>query len=87
MHMTNPGREARLKLVAADHYPTLPVSRWTSAGSLAQLVAEWMKLECPEGPVNNRPLLEADFEFRGGEASLVGPQIVLPLPLRALPPS
>lgn len=67
MHITNTGREARLKLAAADHYPTLPVSRWTSAGPLAQLVAELIKERCPGESVTDRPLLEADFEFRGGE--------------------
>ena len=87
MNIMNAGREARLKLVAADHYPTLPVSRWTSAGSLARLVDEWMRREHPEGAVTARPLLEADFEFRGGEATRVKPQIVLPPPLRVLPPS
>jgi hypothetical protein len=67
MHRTNTGREARLKLVAAEHYPTIPVSRWTSAGPLAQLIAEWVRRERPGESVADRPLLEADFEFRGGE--------------------
>jgi hypothetical protein len=68
MHIImNSGREARLKLVAADHYPTLPVSRWTSAGPLAQLVAEWNSREHPEEAISDRPLLDADFEFRGGQ--------------------
>ena len=65
MHIANPGREARLKPVAADHYPTIPVSRWTSAGPLAQLVAEWIRRERPGEWVTDRPLLDADFEFRG----------------------
>jgi hypothetical protein len=67
MHRTNTGREARLKLVAAEHYPTIPVSRWTSAGPLAQLIAEWVRRERPGESVADRPLLDADFEFRGGE--------------------
>lgn len=67
MHIANTRREARLKLVAADHYPTLPVSRWTSAGELAQLVATWIRRERPGEWVMDRPLLETDFEFRGGE--------------------
>jgi hypothetical protein len=67
MHRTNTGREARLKLVAAEHYPTIPVSRWTSAGPLAQLIAEWVRRERPGEAVADRPLLDADFEFRGGE--------------------
>ena len=67
MHRTNTGREARLKLVAAEHYPTIPVSRWTSAGPLAQLIAEWVRRERPGEWVMDRPLLESDFEFRGGE--------------------
>jgi hypothetical protein len=67
VHIPNAVREARLKLVAADHYPTLPVSRWTSAGPLAQLVAEWNRREHPEEATTARPLLDADFEFRGGQ--------------------
>jgi len=67
MHTTNTRREARLKLVAADHYPILPVSRWTRAGPLAQLVAEWIRREHPGESVPDRPLAEGDFEFRGGE--------------------
>jgi hypothetical protein len=67
MPITNPEREARLKLVAADHYPTLPVNRWTGAGSLARLVAEWTSREHPGELVADRPLLESDFEFRGGQ--------------------
>lgn len=67
MHRTNTGREARLKLVAAEHYPTIPVSRWTSAGPLAQLIAEWVRRERQGESVADRPLLDADFEFRGGE--------------------
>jgi hypothetical protein len=66
MHMMNAGREARLKLVAADHYPTLPVNRWTSAGQLAQLVTEWVRRDRPDEALTDRPLLEVDFEFRGG---------------------
>jgi hypothetical protein len=73
MHIANPGREARLKLVAAEHYPTLPVSRWTSAGPLAQLVADWLRRERPSEAVTDRPLLDADFEFRGGEAKRAEP--------------
>ena len=67
MHIANTRREARLKLVAAEHYPTIPVSRWTSAGPLAQLIAEWVRRERPGESVVDRPLLDADFEFRGGE--------------------
>ena len=67
MHITKTGREARLKLTAADHYPTLPVSRWTSAGPLAHLVAEWIRRERPGELVTDRPLVEGDFEFRGGQ--------------------
>ena len=67
MHIANTRREARLKLVAAEHYPTIPVSRWTSAGPLAQLIAEWVRRERPGESVADRPLLDADFEFRGGE--------------------
>jgi hypothetical protein len=66
MHITDTGREARLKPDSADLYPTLPVRRWTSAGSLAELVTAWVRLERPGAFESTRPLMEADFEFRGG---------------------
>jgi hypothetical protein len=58
-------RQARLRAEAADHYPTLPVHVWTSADSLAQLVASFpaplaVKID------GGRILLGTDFEFRGG---------------------
>ena len=66
MHITDSGREARLKLASADLYPTLPVRRWTSACALAELVRSWVRLEHPGAAESERPLMEADFEFRGG---------------------
>lgn len=87
MDKANPGREARLKLVAADHYPTLPVSRWTPAGPLSRLVADWLRHERPGESVADRPLLDADFEFRGGAVTPAEQQTVLPPPLRVLQPS
>ena len=54
-------REARLKPHCADSYPQLPVSRWTSAEALAEIVASGHR----DSSVA-RTLLEADFEFRGG---------------------
>ena len=79
--ITNPEREARLKLDAADHYPTLPVSRWTSARRLAQLVAEWIRREHRGESVTDRPLVEDDFEFRGGNATNGKRNAVLPVEL------
>ena len=58
-------RQARLRNECADHYPTLPVHIWTSADSLAHLVASFpapLVVEVTAG----RTLLESDFEFRGG---------------------
>jgi hypothetical protein len=58
-------RQARLRTECADHYPTLPVHMWTSADSLAQLVASFpasLTVEINGG----RTLLESDFEFQGG---------------------
>ena len=58
-------RQARLRTECADHYPTLPVHIWTSADSLAHLVASFpapLVVEVSGG----RTLLESDFEFRGG---------------------
>jgi hypothetical protein len=59
-------REARLKREYADQYPTLPVQMWTSAASLADLVASNDPLR------TGRALLEADFEFRGGKRRSAG---------------
>jgi hypothetical protein len=54
-------REAKLRTKRAALHPTLPVHRWTSAASLAHLVASTQ-----EERTGARPLLDADFEFRGG---------------------
>ena len=66
MPTMNPSREARLKLGSADLYPTLPVSRWTNALSLAELVSSCVRLKRPAASESDRALRDADFEFRGG---------------------
>ena len=58
-------RQARLRNECADHHPTLPVHIWTSAASLANLVASDTLLPAEEIKTG-RTLLETDFEFRGG---------------------
>jgi hypothetical protein len=58
-------RQARLKQESADQYPTIPVHRWTSAHALAQLVAS--DTPQPEEMRTGRALVDADFEFRGGQ--------------------
>jgi len=58
-------REARLKPEAADHYPRLPVHVWTSAATLARLVAAWVREQHLDRS-GERILVETDFEFRGG---------------------
>ena len=65
METTGPIRQARLKTECADHFPTLPVHIWTSADSLAHLVASFpapLTVKIKGG----RALLESDFEFRDG---------------------
>ena len=62
MAKTAERREAKLRTECAARHPTLPVHMWTSAASLAHLVASFHAQEVPEG----RTLLDADFEFRGG---------------------
>lgn len=57
-------REAKLRTECAARYPSLPVSMWTSAASLADLVASFPTLEVEM--VTGRALLDTDFEFRGG---------------------
>ena len=66
MEKTGTERQARLKHESADHYPTLPVHRWTSAHALADLVAS----DTPqaEDMRTGRTLVDTDFEFRGGRS-------------------
>lgn len=68
MAITTEVREAKLRPECAERYPTLPARMWTSATSLAELVAS-----CPGAPTDRhgkrhhkRGLSEIDFEFRGG---------------------
>jgi len=61
MGKTTARREAKLKTECAARHPTLPVHMWTSAASLANLVAS------VEDKIRaGRTLLDTDFEFRGG---------------------
>ena len=60
MGKTAARREAKLRPECAERYPTLPVRMWTSAASLASLVASGTPLKM------GRTLLDTDFEFRGG---------------------
>ena len=56
-----------LKRECADRYPSLPARMWTSAARLAELVG--FDRQAPQRPgavKKERPLSEADFEFRGG---------------------
>jgi len=64
MDKTTARREAKLKTECAERHPTLPVHMWTSAASLADLVAS----DTPPADelTTGRTLLESDFEFRGG---------------------
>ena len=58
-------REAKLRPECAGWHPTLPVSRWTSAACIADLVASTPDHHL--GAIKKgRTLLTADFEFRGG---------------------
>jgi hypothetical protein len=65
MSTTTARREAKLKTECAGRHPTLPVHMWTSAASLANLVAsDAPALE--EEIRTGRTLQDTDFEFRGG---------------------
>jgi hypothetical protein len=67
MDITATVRQAKLRPECADRYPTLPARMWTSAASLAELVASYRRaLHRPERARKGRTLPEADFEFRGG---------------------
>ena len=64
MGKTAARREAKLRTESAARHPTLPVHMWTSAASLAELVAS---LPSPTAETTTgRTLLDTDFEFRGG---------------------
>jgi len=58
-------REAKLRTECAARHPTLPVHMWTSAASLAHLVASDTPPPAEEIRTG-RTLLDTDFEFRGG---------------------
>jgi hypothetical protein len=64
MGKTSARREAKLRTESAERYPNLPVHMWTSAASLANLVASFPSSQAVI--TNGRPLLDTDFEFRGG---------------------
>lgn len=69
MGATSTDRQARLKPECADRHPSLPVSMWTSAVRMAELVAsEPRSPESPGTAGNGRCLSDADFEFRRGAA-------------------
>jgi hypothetical protein len=62
-------REAALKPAAADTYPYLPARMWTAAGRLAGLVAHYRGISAEAVDRLHRVLSDADFMFRGGDAS------------------
>jgi hypothetical protein len=74
-------RQARLRPEHADRHPSIPVSMWTSAVHLAELVASGPRAAgmCLTG-TSLRWLSDEDFEFRGGNARPVNGSI---LPTRA----
>jgi hypothetical protein len=58
-------REAKLRPECAGWHPTLPVSIWTSAARIADLVGSTPDLHGEIGK-KGRVLVDSDFEFRGG---------------------
>jgi hypothetical protein len=59
-------REARLRLKAADRYPSLPVRMWTQAARMAELVRTDRERVGRPARAQRRVLAEGDFRFRGG---------------------
>jgi hypothetical protein len=60
-------REARLRPEFAHLYPGLTPGRWEPAARIAEaLLANVLLQQMGEGPLPDRPLDEAHFEFRGG---------------------
>jgi hypothetical protein len=74
-------RQARLRPEHADRHPSIPVSLWTTAVHMAELVASWPRVAgvAVTGTLLRR-LSDEDFEFRGGDARPVDGSI---LPTRA----
>ena len=68
MGITASVRQAQLRPECAERYPTLPARIWTSASYLAELVAysRGTRSEWPGTSDQERTLLDADFDFRGG---------------------
>jgi len=64
-------RQGKLRTDCAGRYPTLPVHMWTSAASLANLVASF-EFSDAEHLAGRRTLLDSDFEFRGGRRRWLG---------------
>jgi hypothetical protein len=74
-------RQARLRPEHADRHPSIPVSIWTSAVHMAELVAAWPRAAGIRlTGIIVRRLSDEDFEFRGGHARPVDGSI---LPTRA----
>src|SRR5687767_8708578 len=73
-------RQARLRPEHAARHPSIPVSIWTSAVHMAELVASWPRAAGIRLTTTVRRLSDEEFEFRGGNASPVEGKI---LPTRA----
>jgi len=74
-------RQARLRPEHADRHPSIPVSMWTSAVHMAELVASGPRAAGIRLTGNIlRRLSDEDFEFRGGNDRPVDGSI---LPTRA----
>jgi hypothetical protein len=76
-------RQAKLKPERADRHPTLPAGIWTSATGLAALVAlsPGQPAERARTSERDRPLSDADFEFRGGSPTEVAACLHEPVPV------
>lgn len=70
---TSPGRrrrsrEARLYPQFAHLYPDLRAGEWVSAATMADRVLAGSLIRGGESAIRGRVLLDAHFEFRGGES-------------------
>ncbi len=60
-------REARLRAEYGALYPGLPAGQWEPAAILADRVLADCLLRGSNSALRGRPLVDAHFEFRGGE--------------------
>lgn len=70
-----PSREARLRPEWSDLYPGLIAGRWEPAAIVADRLLAYGLMHGSHTALRGRALLDAHFEFRGGDAARDGERI------------